>query len=181
MSVVSTYAEALYEAAVEQDAVAPVAADLEAFRAALEESPDLRTVLVNPEIETEQKKAAVASLTAEAHPLLRNFLQVLLDRGREEVFTDIAAAFAQHVAAAEGRIAVEAITAIPLPRDLRQAVVERLAAQTDHQVDLTERVDPSIVGGLVLRAGGLLVDASVRHQLAELERSLASAPVETAT
>jgi F-type H+-transporting ATPase subunit delta len=179
MSVVSTYAEALYEAAVEQDAVAPVAADLEAFRGALAEFPDLRAVLVNPEIETEQKKAALAALTGDAHPLLRNFLQVLLDRRREDVFEDIASAFAERVARAEGRLRIEAITAVPLPADLRQAVVERVAAQTHHEVDLTERIDPSIVGGLVLRAGGLLVDASVRHQLDELERSLASAPVET--
>jgi F-type H+-transporting ATPase subunit delta len=178
MSVVSTYAEALYEAAVDDGAVEPVSADLEAFRAALDESADLRMVLTNPEIDTAQKKAALAVLTGEAHPLLRNFLQVLLDRGRAELFPEIAAAFAEHVAEAEGRIQIEAITAVPLPADLRQAVVDRVAAQTRHQVDLTERVDPSIVGGLVLRAGGLLVDASVRHQLAELERSLASAPVE---
>jgi len=179
VSVVSTYAEALYEAAVDQGAVVPVAADLEAFRAAMEESADLRTVLTNPEIDTAQKKAALTALTGEAHPLVRNFLQVLLDRGRAEVLSDIAGAFAEHVAEAEGRIRIEAITAVPLPADLRQAVVERVATQTHHEVDLTERVDPSIVGGLVLRAGGLLVDASVRHQLDELQRSLASAPVET--
>jgi F-type H+-transporting ATPase subunit delta len=181
VSVAGTYAEALYEAAVDQGAVAEVSAGLDAFMRALDDSGELRQFLLAPEIDTERKKAALAELLAEASPLVVNFLLVLLDRGRAPELPEIAAAYAERVALAEGRISVEAITAVPLPDDLRQRVIERVAAQTEREVELTESVDPSIVGGLVLRAGGLLVDASVRLQLDELERSLASAPVETAS
>jgi F-type H+-transporting ATPase subunit delta len=181
VSVEGTYAEALYEAAVDRNALDVVAADLEAFRQATEASPELARVLADPEIESRTKKAALAALAGEAHPLVRNFLQVLVDRGRIAEFADLARAFAERVAEAEGRITVEAVTAVALPDDLRQQVVGRLAGETGREVDLTETVDPDIVGGLVLRAGGVVVDGSVAHQLEELRRKLTQAPVETAT
>jgi F-type H+-transporting ATPase subunit delta len=179
VSVAATYAEALYEAAVDGGAVPAVAAGLEGFLAAADESPELHQALLNPEIDTAQKKAVVAALTSGAPPLLANFLQVLLDRGRAEDLPAIAEAFSERVARAEGRIRVEAVTAVPLPADLRDAIVARVAAQTERQVDLTETVDPDIVGGLVLRAGGLSVDGSVRSRLDGLERQFASATLDT--
>lgn len=181
MSVAGTYAEALYEAAVDQGAVPQVTADLEAFLRAMEESPELRMFVHDPEIDSERKKTALAAVVSGAHPLVVNFLLVLIDRGRADELAEIAAAYSERVALAEGRIRVEAVTAVPLPADLRGRLVDRVATETGREVELTESVDPDIVGGLVLRARGLSVDGSVRLQLDELERALASAPVETAS
>jgi F-type H+-transporting ATPase subunit delta len=180
VSVAATYAEALFEAATEADAVDVVAADLAAFAQAMRESAELRAVLTSPEVDTRAKKGAVADLTEGAHPLAANFLQVLIDRGRIADLPEIARAFQERVARAEHRLEVEAITAVPMPDDLRKRVVQRIQGQTGATVELTESVNPDIVGGLVLRIGGVVVDGSLRRRLDELRHNLHAAPVDAA-
>ena len=180
MSVAATYAEALFEAATEADAVDAVAADLAAFAQAMRESAELRAVLSSPEVDTRAKKRAMAELTEGASPLTANFLQVLIDRGRIADLPEIARAFEERVARAEHRLQVEAITAVPMPDDLRKRVVQRIQGQTGATVELTESVDPDIVGGLVLRIGDVVVDGSLRRRLDELRHNLQAAPVDAA-
>ncbi len=180
MSVATTYAEALYQAAEEAGAVDEVASQVAEFARAWRETPDLRNVLDNPEVDRRAKKAVVTALTEEAHPVVGNFLQVLVDRSRLSEFPEIARALEERVAQAEDRLEVEAITAVPLPEDLRRRIIERVQRTTGATVDLTESVDPSIVGGLVLRVGGIVVDGSVRHRLEELSQSMRGAPVDAA-
>jgi F-type H+-transporting ATPase subunit delta len=180
LSVASTYAEALYEAAAETRAVREVAEGLAAFVAAVAEVPELRHALHDPELGGPEKKALVVSLAEGGHRVLVNFLQVLIDRRRIDELAEIAEAFADLVAKAEGRVEVEAVTAVPLSDELRTQLVDRIQSQTGREVSLTERVDPEIVGGLMLVVGGLLIDGSVRYLLSDLRRELTSAPVETA-
>lgn len=180
MSVATTYAEALHLSAVDGNAIEDVRRDLAGFTEALADNEELALVLGNPKIETRAKKAAVASLTGQATPLVRNFLQLLLDRGRITEVSDIRRAFEERVAAAAGRIDVHAVTAVALDDALRKRILDRITQQTGLQADLTEEVDPGIVGGLVLRVGGVVLDASVRERLAELRRTLANAPVDSA-
>ena len=128
-----------------------------------------------------QKKAAVAALTEGSHPLVGNFLQVLLDRGRIHDFPEVAQAFLERVARAQDRLEVEAVTAVALPDDLRSRIVKRIEEKTGSSVSLTESVEPDIVGGLVLRIGGVVVDGSVRHRIDELREALNAAPVDAAS
>jgi len=180
VSVATTYAEALYEAAADADALSAVADDLAAFGRAVAESDELRLILENPEIDRQTKKTAVGALSEGATPIVANFLQVLIDRGRIAEFGEIARAFEGRVAQAEGRVEVDAVTAVPLPDDLRARIVERVRSTTGATVELTEHVDPDIVGGLVLRVGGTVVDGSVRHRIDELRQTLRAAPVDAA-
>jgi F-type H+-transporting ATPase subunit delta len=180
VSVASTYAEALYEAAVDADALPQVAADVDAFAEAVEGSADLRMALENPEIDSRAKTAVVAGITEDAHPLVANFLQVLVERGRIAEFLEIAEAFRERVARATARLEVEAVTAIPLPDDLKARIVESLESKTNATVELTESVDPDVVGGLILNVGEVVVDGSVRHRIDELRRELTAAPVDAA-
>jgi F-type H+-transporting ATPase subunit delta len=180
VSVATTYAEALYEAAVDADALPQVSADVDAFARAVEESADLRTVLENPEIDSRAKSSVIAAVAADAHPLVRNFLQVLVERGRIAELLEIAEAFRERVARAEARIEVEAVTAVPLPDDLRDRIVESIQSKTNATVELTESVDADVVGGLVLHVGEVVVDGSVRHRIDELRRELTAAPVDEA-
>lgn len=181
MSVATTYAEALYEAAADTDAVAPVAADVSAFAALVEGSAELRAVLEDPEVHAEQKKRAVVALVEGSNPLVVNFLRVLLDRGRIDEFPEIARAFQERVHRAEGRLDVHAITAVPLPADLREQIVKRIEEKTGNAVDLTESVDPDTVGGLVLHIGGVVVDGSVRRRIEDLRDALRHTSVDAAT
>ena len=128
-------------------------ADVEAFAEAVQGSADLQMALDNPEIDSRAKRSVIAAVAADAHPLVQNFLQVLVERGRIAEFLEIAEAFRERVARAQARLDVEAVTAIPLPDDLRDRIVERMQAKTNATVELTESVDPDVVGGLVLRVG----------------------------
>jgi F-type H+-transporting ATPase subunit delta len=180
VSVAGTYAEALYEAAQERGQVAEVAAQLAEVRRAIAENRDLRELLDSPEVETRVKKNVLASLLSDANPLVANFAQVLLDRGRATEVEEIGAAFDERVAEAEGRLRVTVRTAVPLPDDLRTAVVERIARQTGRPVDVETVVDPAIIGGVVIETDGSVVDASVRHRLDDMRRAMTTAPVPAA-
>lgn len=181
MSVATTYAEALYESAAEAGAVDAVATDITSFAEAMRGSDELRAVLENPEIDVRAKKGAVAALTEGANPLVANFLQVVLDRGRITELPEIADAVQDRVARAQERLEVEAVTAVALDDALRETIVASITAKTGKAVDLTETVDPEIVGGLVLRIAGVVVDGSVRHRLEQLGGALRHAPVDAAT
>lgn len=181
MSVASTYADALYDSALGADAVPVVAGELDDFRQAVAGSPELAHALTDPEVDNRARKSVVEALTRDANPLTANFLQVLIDRGRIAELDQIAAAFESRVDAAEGRIDVHAVTAVPLPDDLRDLIARRIQEKTGQQVELTASVDPEIIGGLVLRVEGALVDGSLRGRLAELQEALRAAPIEAAT
>jgi F-type H+-transporting ATPase subunit delta len=180
VSVATTYADALYEAAEDQGAVDRVAGDVEAFAEAVDGSADLRMALENPEIDSRAKGTAFGALAAGAHPLFSNFLQVLVERGRIAEYREIAAAFRERVARAQDRLDVEAVTAVPLPPDLRERIVASIQEKTNATVELTESVDPEILGGLVLHVGEVVVDGSVRHRIEELRRELTGVPVDAA-
>ena len=179
MSVSGTYAEALFEAASEKGAVEAVRSELGGFRTAFLESEDLARTLANPEVESSRKRAVVAALAEGANPLVGNFLTLLVDRGRIAELPEIADAYDARVDESEGRLAVEALTAVPLTPELRQAIVDKVQSDTGRSVALQERVDPEVLGGLVLRVGGYVVDASVRSRIDSLRRTLIQSPVDS--
>ncbi|MCB1358213.1 MAG: F0F1 ATP synthase subunit delta, partial [Maritimibacter sp.] len=111
MSVASTYAEALHQSAIDGNAVDEVRRDLAGFTEAVAESDDLARVLNNPEVETKAKRSIVADLSEGATPIVKNFLQVLIDRGRISELPAIRQALEERVAAAAGRVDVHVITA----------------------------------------------------------------------
>ncbi|HMM48164.1 MAG TPA: ATP synthase F1 subunit delta [Miltoncostaeaceae bacterium] len=180
MSVATTYAEALHEAADAADALEPVAAGIAEFAAAFAESAELRAVLADPQLDTPQKSRVVGALAEGAHPQVVNFLRLLVDRGRILELPQIADAFEELVARAEGRLNVEAITAVALPADLREQLSQRIASQTGRSITLSESVDPEILGGLVLKVGQALIDGSVRSRLDQLRQSLTAVSVDAA-
>lgn len=179
MSVAGTYAEALYESAADKGAVVEVRTQVAELAGAMVEVPQLADLLTNPEIDSRQKKAAAAALLEGANPIVRNFVQVLIDRGRSGLLPEIADAYAERVEQAEGKVKLHAVTAVPMPDDLRARLLEKVRAETGLEVILTEEVDPDIVGGLVLRTEGAVVDGSVRERLAGMRRSLTAAPAQS--
>jgi F-type H+-transporting ATPase subunit delta len=181
MSVATTYAEALYEAAQGADALEAVASGVGEFAGAYGDSDELSGVLGNPEIDPARKRAVVEALTEGAHPLVANALKVLVDRGRIVELPEIAAAFHERVTRAEGRLEVEALSAIPLPDDLRERIIASVAQKTGRSVTLSASVDPDIVGGLVLKVGETVIDGSVRSRLQDLRRELSTVSVDAAT
>ena len=166
------YARALFGAAKERGRVEAVQEELDDFRAAVAEVPELRSLLENPQLDPTAKRAALADLLADADDLVRNFLLLLAEKGRAAELDEIAAELDVLVAREQGRLTVELTTAYELSDDDAQAIVRRIEEASGRTVDATRRVDSALLGGVVLQAGSMRVDASVRGRLSRLQQAL---------
>ncbi len=173
MSAVSTYAEALFEAAREREELEGVLEDLEAFVRALRESEELRLFYYGAQIPEREKRRAIDALTEDMSLSSRNFLKILSDNGREEILEEVLLRYEELVKEHLGRIEVEVTTAVELSDEELERLKERLGRILEgREVILKTRVDPDLLGGAVFRFGGRMVDGSVRGQLASLREEM---------
>lgn len=166
------YARALYEAARDKGTVADVRSQLAGIAGALEESPALGAFLANPQLDNASKADVLGQVADGATEVLRNFLRLIAAKGRAGELGGIAQEFELLVDQAEGRVAVELTTAFALSDDEAAAIVQKIEAASGRTVEATRSVDPDLIGGLILQAGSLRVDASVRGRLERLRREL---------
>ena len=166
------YAEALFGAAKDAGRLAPVHEALSDFAAAAAESPELGAVLRNPQLKSHAKAGILRDLAGDSEPLFTNFLQVAAEKGRAGEIEEIAKEFEQLIAAEEKRLTVELTTARELSESEADAILGEIEKAAGRKVDATRRVDPDLVGGIVLQAGSLRVDASVRGRLERLRTEL---------
>lgn len=148
--------------------------DLADFAAAVADVPELRQVLRNPQIDPRAKAGVVDDLLGGADDLVRNFLRIAAEKGRIGEINEIAREFERLVAAQERRLSVELTTAYELSDDEAREIVQQIEDASGRRVDAMRSVDPGLIGGLVLQAGTLRVDASVRGRLERLRRELVS-------
>jgi F-type H+-transporting ATPase subunit delta len=136
------------------------------------EVPELRIVLRNPQIEPRTKADLLQELLGGADELLRNFLRLVAEKGRIGEIEEIAREFDRLIAAQERRVKVELTTAYELSDEEAQEIVRQIEQSTGRTVEATRSVDPSLIGGLVLQADTLRVDATVRGRLEGLRQEL---------
>lgn len=170
----SRYATALFELSKEQDATDPVLADLQGLAARIDESEDLRRLISSPLVNREQHVAAIEALALRLnmHELTRKFLGTLAQNRRLFALVPIIAAFRETVARARGEVDAEVVSAVPLDEAELEAVRRSVSAYAKAPVNLASRVDPSLLGGLVVRVGSRMVDGSLKNKLQHLETSL---------
>jgi F-type H+-transporting ATPase subunit delta len=166
------YARALFEAAEEQGRLTEVRDDLVDFARASEEVPELAALLTNRELDPRARAAALEDLLGGADELVRNFLMLLAEKGRAAELTEIARELEQLVAEAEGRIEVELTTAVELSDEEAAQIVGQIERAAGRTVEATRKVDPELIGGLILQAGSFRVDASIRGRLQRLRQEL---------
>jgi len=167
-----TYARALFEAAKEQGRLKEVAEDLGDFAAAARDVPELRAVLRNPELAPETKASIVVEIIGETDQLLSNFMRLAAEKGRIGDIEEIARAFDRLMAAEERRLDVDLTTAFELSDSEAEAILKQIREASGREVEATRKVDPSLIGGFVLQAGSMRVDASVRGRIEGLRREL---------
>ena len=173
MSAVSTYAEALFEAAREREELEGVLEDLEEFVEALRENEELYLFFYGGQIPEREKRRAIDALTENMKLSTGNFLKVISDNGREEILEDALARYEELVKEHLGKVEVEVTTAIELSEEELDRIKERLARILEgREVILETNVDPDLLGGAVFRFGGRMVDSSVRGQLASLREEM---------
>ena len=169
-----TYASALLDAAKERGGVESVRVDLADFVSAVETVPELRELLRNPQLDPRARASALRAILGDADELVRNFLLLLAERGRSGRIEEIQREFERLVAAEAGQLDVELTTAYELSDEEAQAIVDQIRRASGRPVTATRKVDPSLLGGIVLQAGSLRLDASVRNRLERLRQELAA-------
>ena len=173
MSAVSTYAEALFEAAREREELEGVLDDLREFVETLHESEELRLFYYGGQIPEREKRRAIDALTEDMALSARNFLKVLSDNGREEILEEVLLRYEELVKEHLDRVEVEVTTAMELSDEELGRIKERLGRILEgREVILQTRVDPDLLGGAVFRFGGRMMDSSVRGQLQSLREEM---------
>jgi len=142
------------------------------FAAAVRDVPELRAVLRNPQVDPQAKADLLERLLGEADPLVRNFLRLVAEKGRIREIEDIVHEFERLMAVEERRLSVELTTAYPLSDEEAQRILKQIEDASGRKVEATQKVDPSLIGGFVLQAGSMRVDASLRGRLNRLRQEL---------
>jgi F-type H+-transporting ATPase subunit delta len=175
MSVVDrVYARALFDASLGKDRLEPVREQLAQLVAAQSEVPELRQLLRNPQLDPRSKAAALQDLLAGGEDLLRNFLLVLVDKGRAGQLEEMAREFERLVSEHEGVVHAELTTAVELSDDDAGELLQQIERASGRRVEASRSVDPELIGGIVLQVGSHRLDASVRGRLERLRRELAT-------
>ena len=176
MAVVArTYARALFDAAKDAGRIDEVRDQLTTFVEAVDEVPELRSLIRNPELDPPTKAAALDAVLEGADELVRNFVRLVAEKGRAAQLDEILHEYEAFVAAEEHILNVELTTAYELSDDDAAAIVQQIEKASGRRVEAARTVDPDLIGGLVLKAGSLEVDSSVRGRLDRLRRDLAHA------
>ena len=176
MSVVDrVYANALFEAARDQDKLEAVRDQLQQVVEAEAQVPELRELLRNPQLDPRARAAALEDVLGGAEDLLRNFLLLLADKGRTGQLEEIARELERLIARHEGVVHAELTTAVELSDAEARKLLDQIEQSSGRKVEATRSVDPDLIGGIVLQVGSHRLDASVRGRLERLRRQLATA------
>lgn len=172
--VAGRYASALHDLAEETGAVEAVASDLDDLAAALAASPDLARVVKSPTFSAEAQSAALEGLAKKMKlkPTTLNFLKLVARNRRLAALPDMIAAYKAIMAERRGILTAEVTSAIELKAAQRDALAKALKDSMGKDVVVDAKVDPALIGGLVVRVGSRMIDTSLRTKLSSLKIAL---------
>jgi F-type H+-transporting ATPase subunit delta len=173
--IAEVYARALFEAAKENDVLDRVHDELGEFAEALDTDRNLQVFLFSPYFSSEEKKQGVKRIVSDADPRFLNFLELLAERHRMPALFRIRRRFDSLWAEENKLLTVTVTAAVELDEELVNSIGERIAEQTGRQVDLSSKIDPDVLGGLQVRVGNMVLDATVRNRLEQLRKQVAKA------
>jgi ATP synthase F1 delta subunit len=169
------YARSLFEVAQEQDKLDVVRDQLDEFSDALSENRDLQVFFFSPYFATKEKQDGLDLVVSDADPVVLNFLKLLIEKHRMPVLFRIRANYDGLWEEENKLLPVHITSAVELDKAIVAQLGDRIAEQTDRKVDLSSNVDPDILGGIVVRVGNSVLDASVRNRLEQLRKQVVKA------
>lgn len=176
--VAKRYAEAMFEVTKQKDLLDRVEQDLLFVLAVVKGTEDLMIFLNHPQIDEQVKKSILDTAFNESiTQIVKNFLYQLIDGKRIEYLEEIIKYYIKLANQARGIVDVEAVTSVALSATDRNKVVEQLSKQLNKEIRLDNRIDPSILGGMIIRVGDRVYDGSISKQLKVLRRSLTASRV----
>jgi F-type H+-transporting ATPase subunit delta len=173
--IAQVYSRALFEVAKENGKLDVAREQLGQFAEALDQNRDLAVFFFSPYFSTGEKKDGLRRTVEGADPTVLNFLETLLERHRMPAIFRIRAEYERLWDEENKLLPVEVTSAIDLDEATVKSLGERIGQQTGQRVELTSKVDPTILGGIVLRVGNQILDASIKHRLDQLRKHVAQA------
>lgn len=173
-AVARRYAKALIDLAVRDGVITEIGDQLQQHSELLQANADLHRVLLHPGVAAEVKSNVLTAILERTQPLplLRSFMLVLLHKDRLRHFDAVCESYQQMANVRLNRVMAQVVSAAELDADQQQALTQRLAEITQREVRVETRVDPSILGGIMVRINHVVLDGSLRGQLARLRRQL---------
>jgi F-type H+-transporting ATPase subunit delta len=167
------YGRALFEVASEHDKLDEIRDQLGQFADALDESRELSVFFFSPYFSSDEKKEGLAKAVDGGDEELMNFLGLLLENHRMPAIHRVRREFDRLWAEENQLLPVQVTSAVELDEATVKSIGDRIGEQTNRKVELSSHVDPEILGGLVLRVGNSILDASIRRRLEQLRRQVA--------
>jgi F-type H+-transporting ATPase subunit delta len=171
--IAEVYSRALFEVARDSDVLDRVHDELGEFADALAENRNLQVFLFSPHFSSEEKKEGVKRIVTEADERFVNFLQLLAERHRMPALFRIRRSFDSMWAEENKLLPVTVTSAVELDESLVQDIGRSIEEQTGRRVDLSSNVDADVLGGLMVRVGNMVLDATVRNRLEQLRKQVA--------
>lgn len=166
------YAQSLLALSLESNELEKVKADMVLIRSTIEENIDLGIMLDSPIIKRDTKQAVLNKIfSAHISTLSLRFIMLITSKGRESILGSISQAFIEQYRTYKGIIMAEVVSASPLTVDARKELIVGLAS-TDRTIELSEKLDPNLLGGLRVKVGDQLIDASIRRKLNDLKSDI---------
>jgi ATP synthase F1 delta subunit len=173
--IAEVYARSLFEVAQEHDQLDEIHEQLGEISDALSGSRELQLFFFSPYFSSEEKKDGVAKVIEGGNEYLVRFLQLLAEKHRLPVLFRIRREFDGLWAKEQHLLEVGVTSAVELDEETVKGIGKKIEEQTGQRVELTSEVDPDLIGGLVIRVGNMVLDASVRNRLERLRRQVARA------
>jgi F-type H+-transporting ATPase subunit delta len=173
--IAQVYARALFEVAQERDVLDDIHDQLGQFADVLHDNREVAVFFFSPYFSTEEKKDGLQRMISGADPAFMNFLEALVERHRMPVIFRIRARYEELWDEAKQLLPVEVTSAVALDEKTVSSIGERIGEQTGRTVELVSHVDPDILGGIVLRVGNFVLDASIKNRLNQLRKQVAQA------
>lgn len=173
-SLAGRYATALFDLAKDGNQQDAVESTLDGLESALGESAEFKALIASPQVSRGDAGNAVAAIAkaVKADALTGNFLGVLAQNGRLAALPSIISAYRVLAAHHRGEVKAEVISAHPLTKDQLAKLTAQLAARTGSNISVDAQVDPSILGGLVVRMGSQMIDSSIKTRLNTLAQAM---------
>ena len=173
--IAQVYARALFEVAEERDSLDEIRDQLGTFADAMHDNRDLAVFFFSPYFSVPDKKQALKRAVIDPNPEFENFLEALIERHRMPAIFRIRTEFESLWDEERRLLPVRVTSAVGLDSSTVESLGERIGKQIDRQVEITSDVDPDILGGIVLRVGNVILDASIRNRLEQLRKQVAHA------
>lgn len=168
----SRYAKSLLEIAIEQKKIDSVLGDMNFLLQTNNDSRDFELLIASPIVDGGKKIEIFEKVFGQFEDISMSFIRLITKNGRENILPEIAASFAAQVKEFKGIVPMTLVTAAPLDAKTKDAIVAKIQATVDGQLEIEEKIDESLIGGFMVRMGDRQIDASIANQFSKLKQRL---------